>query len=111
MVVGRGRQKLSLPWPSQFDLLCTYPARPVHQVVQLGDDILALAAGYSCWFGGCHCRALLSDGNHTVTGGCRERIIAMFVLLRGSQQQSHGAGWPTHLLVEFSLLAVLCRLF
>lgn len=45
----------------------THPARPVNQVIQLGDDILPLAAGYRCWFCCRHCRALLSDWNHTAT--------------------------------------------
>lgn len=45
----------------------THPASPVDQVIQLGDDILPLAAGYRCWFGCCHCCALLSDWNQTAT--------------------------------------------
>lgn len=89
---------------------CTHPACPVHQVVQLGDDILALAAGYSCWLGCCHCCALLSDGNHTVTEGWRERIITMCGKLTESRQRSWSADWQTHLVDVFSLLALLCRL-
>lgn len=92
-------------------LSSTHPACPVNQVVQLGDDILALAAGYRCWFGCCHCRTFLSDGNHTATKGrrrccftmCRVFTRHIFSILLITEK--------SHLVVVFSLLALLCRFF
>lgn len=59
----------------------THPACPVNQVVQLSDNILPLAAGYRRWFGCCHCRALLSDWNHTATEGWRGSLPCADCLL------------------------------
>lgn len=86
---------------------CTHPACPVHQVVQLGDYILPLAAGYSCWFGCCHCCALLPDGNHTATERQRRESPSCAV----GFTRASVARRQTHLVVVFSLLALLCRLF
>lgn len=60
----------------------TDPASPVDQVVQLGDDVLALAAGYRRGFGCCHCCALLSDWNQTATRneGCLLRASCFWTV-------------------------------
>lgn len=65
----------------------THPASPVNQVVQLGDHILALAAGCRRRFGCSHRRAFLSSWHHAAAAGGgneREQSFTMRISLNVS---------------------------